>query len=136
LHKSSKIKGPVTEDIPEMAPKEQSIEYRDSGTKTQEITQESAIPIKNLIECPTPEPLEPEEVGIQIYVFAPKHSKSFKRLAARQFQEGKVTTAGTVLLPDGQTIRSGATAKTEMRPELKVMLRDGVFLAGKAPRRS
>jgi len=132
MKKSSKrTKGPVTEDIPE-APEEEISEYQifDQG----EIVPEA--PIKNLIECKVPEPLEPEEVGIQIYVFAPKHSKSFRKLAAVQFQAGKVDKAGTVLLPDGQTIRAGVTVKTEMLPELKVMLRDGVFLAGKAPRRS
>lgn len=82
------------------------------------------------------EPLEPEEVGIQIYVYMPKHSKSARKLAAMQFKEGKVPEAGTILLPDGNLIKFGATCKTEMRPELKIMLRDGVFLAGKAPRRS
>lgn len=82
------------------------------------------------------EPLEPEEVGIKIYVFMPKHSKSARKLAAMQFKEGKVSEAGTILLPDGNLIKFGATCKTEMNPELKVMLRDGVFLAGKAPRRS
>jgi len=117
MHKSSKkIKGPVTEDIPE-APTEQT-----------EIMQE--------VEPAKVEPLEPEEVGIKIYVFMPKHSKSTRKLAAMQFKEGKVKEAGTILLPDGQTIQAGATVKTEMRPELNAMLRDGVFLAGKCPRRS
>jgi hypothetical protein len=124
---SKKIKGPVTEDIPEMAPKEQSIEYRDSGLEVDEI--ETPIPAK--IEA-----LEPEEVGIQIYVYMPKHSKSARKLMASQFKAGLTKEAGVILLPDGQLIKIGATIKTEMRPELKVMLRDGVFLAGKAPRRS
>lgn len=122
---SKKIKGPVTEDIPEMAPQEQSIEYRDSGLG--EI--ETSIPAKI-------EPLEPEEVGIQVYVHLPKHSKSARKLMASQFKAGLTKEAGVILLPDGQLIKVGATVKTEMRPELKVMLRDGVFLAGKAPRRS
>jgi hypothetical protein len=90
------------------------------------------------IQAPTIEniePLEPEEVGIQVFVYMPKHSKSARKLAAMQFKEGKVTEAGTVLLPDGKTIKMGATVKTEMTPALKVMLRDGVFLAGKCPRR-
>lgn len=82
------------------------------------------------------EPLEPEEVGIPIYVYMPKHSKSARKLAEMQFREGKVSEAGMILLPDGKTIKFGATCKTEMRPALKVMLRDGVFLAGKCPRRS
>lgn len=81
------------------------------------------------------EPLEPEEVGIKIYVFMPKHSKSARKLAAKQLASGIVTEKGTIKLPDGQLIKFGATCKTEMRPELKVMLRDGVFLAGKCPRR-
>jgi hypothetical protein len=80
-------------------------------------------------------PLEPEEIGIKVFVFLPKHSKSARKLAAKQFSEGK-SEKGTIRLPDGQSIAFGATIKTEMRPELKVMLRDGVFLAGKAPRRS
>lgn len=82
------------------------------------------------------EPLEPEEVGIKVFIFAPKHSKSFRKLAAQQFQAGLVDASGSVKVADGQVIRAGATIKTEMTPALKVMLRDGVFLAGKAPRRS
>lgn len=110
MRKSSKRqRGPVTEDIP-MAPHESIAE--------------------NVA------PLEPEEVGIKVYVFLPKHSKSARKLAAKQFESGIVTEKGTVKLPDGQLIKFGATCKTEMRPELKVMLRDGVFLAGKAPRKS
>jgi hypothetical protein len=79
--------------------------------------------------------LEPEEVGMKIYVFLPKHSKSARKLAAKQFSEGLVEK-GAILLPDKQVIKFGGTCKTEMVPALKVMLRDGVFLAGKAPRRS
>jgi hypothetical protein len=82
------------------------------------------------------EPLEPEEVGIQVYIYTPKHSKSARKLAEMQFREGKVSEAGAILLPDGKTIKFGATCKTEMCPELKKMLIDGVFLAGKCPRRS
>lgn len=82
------------------------------------------------------EKLEPEEVGIKIYIFAPKHSKSFRKLAAKQFEGGLVGTKGSIKLSDGQIISAGATIKTEMTPALKVMLRDGVFLAGKVPRRS
>lgn len=85
--------------------------------------------------APIVEPLEPEEVGIRIYVFMPKHSKSARKLATKQLASGIVTEKGTIKLPDGQLIKFGATCKTEMRPELKVMLRDGVFLAGKAPRK-
>jgi hypothetical protein len=79
--------------------------------------------------------LEPEEVGIPIYVFLPKHSKSARKLAAKQFSEGLVEK-GAILLPDKQVIKFGGTCKTEMLPAIKAMLRDGVFLAGKAPRRS
>jgi hypothetical protein len=81
------------------------------------------------------EPLEPEEIGIKIYIFLPKHSKSARKLAAKQFSDGIATEKGTIKLPDGQSIKFGATVKTEMVPALKVMLRDGVFLAGKCPRR-
>lgn len=117
MKKSSKRqRGPVTEEITE-APIEQPSE---------EIMQEVPANVESL---------EPEEVGIPIYVYMPKHSKSARKLAAMQFKEGKVSEAGTILLPDGNLIKFGATCKTEMRPELKVMLRDGVFLAGKAPRK-
>lgn len=93
-------------------------------------------PIENVTEIPDEEIfLEPEERDIPIYIFAPKHSKSFRKLAAKQFSERKVTQRGTVLLPDGKTIRAGATIKTLMKPGLKRMLMDGVFLAGKAPRK-
>ncbi|MFA7164597.1 MAG: hypothetical protein WC124_01955 [Desulfoplanes sp.] len=81
------------------------------------------------------EPLEPEEVGIKIFIFMPKHSKSARKLAAKQFSEG-ISEKGTIRLADGQSIKFGGTIKTEMTPALKVMLRDGVFLAGKVPRRS
>jgi hypothetical protein len=107
MRKSSKRqRGPVTEDISE-APM---------------ITEE---PI---------ETLEPEEIGIKVFVFLPKHSKSARKLAAKQFSAG-ISEKGTIKLPDGQSIKFGATCKTEMLPALKVMLRDGVFLAGKAPRK-
>lgn len=79
--------------------------------------------------------LEPEEIGIMIYCYAPKHCKSFRKLAAKQFLEGKVKEKGTILLPDGQTIKAGATIKTAMKPDLKRMLIDGVFLAGKVSRK-
>jgi len=91
--------------------------------------------VDKMISEITEEKLEPEEVGIKIYVFLPKHSKSARKLAAKQFSEG-ISEKGTIKLPDGQTIKFGGTCKTEMRPELKAMLRDGVFLAGKAPRKS
>lgn len=81
------------------------------------------------------EPLEPEEVGIKVFIFMPKHSKSARKLAAKQFSDGISTEKGTIKLPDGQSIKFGATCKTEMTPALKIMLRDGVFLAGKAPRK-
>jgi hypothetical protein len=123
MRKSSKIKGPVTEDIPE-ALQEQSIEYRDPNLEV-----ETPIPAKI-------ETLEPEEIGISVYIFLPKHSKSARKLMAAQFKAGLTKEAGVILLPDGQIIKVGATIKTEMLPALKVMLRDGVFLAGKAPRRS
>lgn len=90
---------------------------------------ESEAPI---IEC---DPLEPEEVGIRVYIFAPKHSKSFRKLAEKQFLSGVVKKNGAIKLSDGQTISAGSTCKTEMTPALKIMLRDGVFLAGKAPRK-
>ncbi len=93
-------------------------------------------PVENVTEIPEEEIfLEPEERDIPIYVFAPKHSKSFRKLAAKQFSEGKVSAKGAVLLPDGQVIHAGATVKTLMKPGLKRMLIDGVFLAGKAPRK-
>ena len=79
--------------------------------------------------------LEPEEVDIPVYVFAPKHSKSFRKLAAKQFSEGVVSKKGCILLPDGQIIAAGATLKTLMKPELKRMFIDGTLLAGKAPRK-
>lgn len=109
MKKSSKRqRGPVTEDIPE-APM---------------IAEEPVAP------------LEPEEVGIKIFIFMPRHSKSARKLAAKQFSSGEVTEKGTIRLPDGQCIKFGATIKTEISTTLKIMLRDGVFLAGKAPRRS
>lgn len=109
MRKSSKRqRGPVTEDIPE-AP----------------IISEEPIA-----------PLEPEEVGIKIFIFLPKHSKSARKLAAKQLADGNVVKKGTILLPDGQIIKFGETIKTEISVALKTMLRDGVFLAGKAPRRS
>jgi hypothetical protein len=127
MHKSSKkIKGPVTEDIPE-ALHEKPIEYLPENVASAILELPSDNPI---------EPLEPEEVGIQVYVYMPKHSKSARKLIAAQFKAGLTKEAGVILLPDGQLIKIGATVKTEMLPELKVMLRDGVFLAGKAPRRS
>lgn len=111
MRKSSKRqRGPVTEDIPE-APM---------------MAEES---IENI------GPLEPEEIGINIFVFLPKHSKSARKLAAKQLASGITSEKGTIKLPDGQSIKFGATCKTEMLPELKIMLRDGVFLAGKAPRK-
>ena len=79
--------------------------------------------------------LEPEEIGVMVYIYAPKHCKSFRKLAAKHLAEGKVSEGAALLLPDGQVIRAGATVKTAMRPELKRMLVDGVFLAGKAPRK-
>jgi hypothetical protein len=93
---------------------------------------------ENSFDHPCPEEeifLEPEERDIPIYIFAPKHSKSFRKLATKQFSEGKVKNKGSVLLPDGQIIRAGATIKTLMKPGLRRMLIDGVFLAGKAPRK-
>jgi hypothetical protein len=100
-----------------------------------EAPETESMPIKNLIECYVPEPLAPEEIGIKIYVFLPKHSKSARKLAAKQFADG-ISEKGMIKLPDGQSIKFGETIKTEMLPALKVMLRDGVFLAGKAPRKS
>ena len=79
--------------------------------------------------------LEPEEIGIPIYIFAPKHCKSFRKLAEKQFRAGIVSKKGAVKLPDRQEISAGATIKTKMLPGLKRMLIDGVFLAGKAPRK-
>lgn len=109
MRKSSKRqRGPVTEDMSE-------------GPMNEPI-------IENIA------PLEPEEIGIKIYIFLPKHSKSARKLAAKQFSEGK-SEKGTIRLPDGQSIAFGSTVKTEMLPALKIMLRDGVFLAGKAPRK-
>jgi hypothetical protein len=93
-------------------------------------------PVDPLLDEEEIMPLEPEEVGIKVYVTMLKHSKSARKLAAIHYKERKVTKAGTILLPDGQTISVGATVKTEMLPALKAMLRDGVLLAGKAPRRS
>ena len=104
---------------------------RQRGPVTEEIAEAPIItdePIENIA------PLEPEEVGIKIYVFLPKHSKSARKLAAKQFSEG-IAEKGCIKLPDGQLIKFGATVKTEMLPALKIMLRDGVFLAGKAPRK-
>lgn len=98
-------------------------------------------------QAPTPEPieealieeepifLEPEEVDVPVYVFAPKHSKSFRKLAAKQFSDGTVSKKGCILLPDGQIIAAGATIKTLMKPELKRMFIMGTLLAGKAPRK-
>lgn len=93
--------------------------------------------LEPISEAPTEEEiyLEPEERGIPIYIFAPKHCKSFRKLAAKQFQDKMVDGPGQVKLSDGQVIKSGATIKTEMTPALKRMLYDGVFLAGKAPRK-
>ncbi|MCK9570639.1 hypothetical protein M0R72_16950 [Candidatus Pacearchaeota archaeon] len=105
---------------------------RQRGPVTEEIAEAPIItdePIENI------EPLEPEEVGIKIYVFLPKHSKSARKLAAKQLESGITSEKGTIKLPDGQLIKFGATCKTEMTPALKIMLRDGVFLAGKAPRK-
>lgn len=79
--------------------------------------------------------LEPEERDVPVYVFAPKHSKSFRKLAAKQFLAGVVEKKGCILLPDGQTIAGGATLKTLMKPELKRMFINGTLLAGKAPRK-
>jgi hypothetical protein len=93
-----------------------------------EVTEHTAEAIR-------PEKLEPEEVGIKVFVFLPKHSKSARKLAAKQFSDG-ISEKGTIKLPDGQSIAFGSTCKTEMMLALKVMLRDGVFLAGKAPRKS
>lgn len=92
------------------------------------------VPIDEIIE-EEPIFLEPEEIDIPVYVFAPKHSKSFKKLAAKQFLDGIVTKKGCILLPDGQTIAAGATIKTLMKPELKKMFIQGSLLAGKAPRK-
>ena len=91
-------------------------------------------PSETIVEEPM-ESLEPEEVGIPIFIFLPKHSKSARKLAAMQFKNG-ISEKGTIKLPDGKSIKFGETVKTEMLPALKVMLRDGVFLSGKAPRRS
>lgn len=95
------------------------------------------VPIDEILEETEEEPifLEPEEVDIPVYVFAPKHSKSFKKLAAKQFSEGITTKKGCILLPDGQIIEAGATIKTLMKPDLKKMFIMGVLLAGKAPRK-
>ena len=82
------------------------------------------------------EPLEPEEVGMSVFVLATKHNKSFRKLADQQFLEGKVAIKGAITLPDGNIIRGGQTCRTEISPALKQMFRDGVLLAGKAPRRS
>lgn len=79
--------------------------------------------------------LEPEERDVPVYVFAPKHSKSFKKLAAKQFSDGTVSKKGCILLPDGQTIAAGATIKTLMKPDLKRLFIQGALLAGKAPRK-
>ena len=107
---------------------------KSKGPEVLEATEQA--PIETVTEIPEEEiHLEPEEVGIPIYIFAPKHCKSFRKLAAKQFLAGQVSKKGTVKLPDGQEISAGATIKTKMLPGLKRMLYDGVFLAGKAPRK-
>jgi len=111
-----------------MAPNETTSDYIEDSTS-------DTADMDDSIQSTPTESLEPEEVGIQIYVFLPKHSKSARKLATKQLASGITTEKGTIKLPDGQSIKFGATCKTEMRPELKIMLRDGVFLAGKAPRR-
>ena len=105
-------------------------------SKGAEVLEANLAPIETVSEIPEEEiMLEPEEIGILIYIFAPKHCKSFRKLAAKQFLAGQVSKKGTVKLPDGQEISAGATIKTKMLPGLKRMLIDGVFLAGKAPRK-
>lgn len=102
------------------------------------ISEETQAPMPNVVEeLIEEEPifLEPEEVDVPVYVFAPKHSKSFRKLAAKQFSEGTVSKKGCILLPDGQIIAAGATIKTLMKPELKRMFIMGTLLAGKAPRK-
>ena len=104
------------------------------GAAVSEAIHEEKAPVVEPIE-EEPIFLEPEEIGILIYIFAPKHCKSFRKLAEKQFQAGIVSKKGAVKLPDGQEISAGATIKTKMLPGLKRMLYDGVFLAGKAPRK-
>ena len=107
---------------------------KSKGAEVLEATEQA--PIETVTEIPKEEiHLEPEEVGIPIYIFAPKHCKSFRKLAEKQFRAGIVSRKGAVKLPDGQEISAGATIKTKMLPGLKRMLIDGVFLAGKAPRK-
>ena len=108
------------------------------GAAVSEANDEQApVPDVPIDEIINEEPifLEPEEVDIPIYVFAPKHSKSFRKLAAKQFSEGITAKKGRILLPDGQIIEGGATIKTLMKPELKRMFIMGTLLAGKAPRK-
>ena len=107
---------------------------KSKGAEVLEATEQA--PIETVTEIPEEEiRLEPEEKDIPIYIYAPKHCKSFRKLAAKHLAEGKVSVGAAILLPDGQVIRAGATVKTAMKPELKRMLIDGVFLAGKAPRK-
>jgi hypothetical protein len=106
------------------------------GAAVSEAIYEEQAPMPDVpIDEEEPIFLEPEEVDIPVYVFAPKHSKSFKTLAAKQFSEGIVTKKGCILLPDGQIIAAGATIKTLMKPELKRLFISGALLAGKAPRK-
>ena len=92
------------------------------------------VPIEEIIE-EDPIFLEPEEVDIPIYIYAPKHCMAFKALSRKQYASGIVKQKAAILLPDGKVIQAGETVKTLMKPELKKMLHDGVFLAGKAPRK-
>lgn len=133
MHKSSKRqRGPVTEDSPEAS----TIETTEMLEEELTLTKMSESHRKALGKKAVLLPLEPEERGMQVFVTALKHNKSFRKLADLQYAAGEVSMPGSVKLPDGQEIKIGATLKTAVSPALNALIRGGVLLAGKAPRRS
>jgi hypothetical protein len=82
---------------------------------------------------------EPEKIakiglGKRVLVTLPNHSKMYRYVARKQFDEHLVSVYGNIKLNDGQELVPGKTYEMELTREVKEFLVNGALKGGGKPR--